>query len=126
MLTPKRAGVLALGLVVLGIAAVLVVRALSAPKADRATLLYFRSDRCSYCKEMSPVVADIRRRYRGRLEVVYVNLDREEGESVARQYSVVSTPTLLLLDGDGRQISVLRGTLPRTVIEQAIRDSVAR
>lgn len=90
------------------------------------TVLYFRSDTCPYCKEMTPVVDEIRRKYGRRVDFVYVDVGRDEGEKLGREHGVIGTPTLLLLDSEGRQVNVLRGTLPTPVIEQAVKDLVAQ
>jgi thiol-disulfide isomerase/thioredoxin len=97
----------------------------AAPTAG-PTVLYFRSDTCPYCKEMTPVVDEIRRKYRSRVDFVYVNVGQDEGEKIAREHGIIGTPTLLLLDREGRQVNVLRGTLPTPVIEQAVKDLVAQ
>jgi thiol-disulfide isomerase/thioredoxin len=89
-------------------------------------VLYFRSDTCPYCKEMTPVVDEIRRKYKSRVDFVYVNVSRDEGEKLGREHRIISTPTLLLLDREGRQVNVLRGTLPTSVIEQAVKDLTAK
>ena len=64
----------------------------------------------------------IKREYRGWLNVVYANVDRSDGEKLAKQYEVVGTPTILLLDGEGNQVNVLRGSLPPPLIERAVED----
>jgi thiol-disulfide isomerase/thioredoxin len=97
-----------------------------ASPADGPTVLYFRSDTCPYCKEMTPVVDEIRREYGRRVEFVYVNVSHDEGEKIGREHGVIGTPTLLLLDREGQQVNVLRGTLPTPVIEQAVKDLLAR
>jgi thiol-disulfide isomerase/thioredoxin len=89
-------------------------------------VLYFRSDTCPYCKEMTPVLDEIRRKYRSRVDFIYVNVSRDEGQKIGREHGIIGTPTLLLLDREGRQVNVLRGTLPTPVIEQAVKDLVAR
>jgi thioredoxin-like negative regulator of GroEL len=74
---------------------------------------------------MNPVVDEMRHKYRRKVDVVYVNMDRDEGERLAREYGIIGTPTLLLLDSEGRQVNVLRGTLPKPVIEQTVEDLLA-
>ena len=64
----------------------------------------------------------IKREYRGRINVVYVSVDRPDGKELAKQYGVVGTPTILLLDGEGNQVNVLRGSLPPPLIERAVKD----
>jgi thioredoxin-related protein len=52
-------------------------------------------------------------------------MDRADGKEIAAKYGVVGTPTLLLLDSEGNRVSVLRGSLARVQIEQAIEDLLA-
>jgi thioredoxin-related protein len=71
-------------------------------------------------------VDGIKREYRGRLNVVYVDIGRADGKERAKEYGVMGTPTLLLLDSEGKQVNVLRGSLPPQVIKQAIEDLLAQ
>ncbi len=75
---------------------------------------------------MTPIVNGIKREHKRRLNVVYVNIDRPEGKEVAKQYGIVGIPTILLLDDEGNQVNVLRGTLPSSLIEQTVRDRIAQ
>jgi thioredoxin-related protein len=75
---------------------------------------------------VTPIVDGIRREYRGRLDVVYVSIDRSDGKELAREYGVVGTPTILLLDSEGNQVNVLRGSFPPSLVEQAVEDLLAR
>lgn len=114
-------------MILIGLAAAyLAYRAWFASPTDGPTVLYFRSDTCPYCKEMTPVVDEIRRKYGRRVDFVYVNVSRDEGQRLGREHGVIGTPTLLLLDSEGRQTNVLRGTLPESVIEQAVKDLVTQ
>jgi thioredoxin-related protein len=45
---------------------------------------------------------------------------------LAREHGVVGTPAILLLDREGRQLNVLCGSFPLTVIEQAVEELLAR
>lgn len=75
---------------------------------------------------MTPIVNGIRRKYGDRLNVLTVSLDESSGKALAREHGVFGTPTLLLLDEEGTQMNVLRGSLPAPLIEQAVADLVAR
>jgi thiol-disulfide isomerase/thioredoxin len=105
-------------------AAYLAYRAWFASPTGGPSVLYFRSDTCPYCKEMTPVVDEIRRKYGRQVNFVYVNVSQDEGEKIGREHGVIGTPTLLLLDSEGRRTNILRGTLPKSIIEQAVRDLV--
>ncbi len=75
---------------------------------------------------MNPIVDGIRQKYRRQLNVVYVSMDQSEGKELARERGVFGTPTFLLLDSEGNQVSILRGSLPLPVLEQAIEDLIAQ
>ena len=75
---------------------------------------------------MTPIVDGLKREYRGQLNVVYVSMDRTAGKEQAKERGIVGTPTLLLLDSEGNQVSVLRGSLAPAQIEQSIEDLLAR
>ena len=126
MLGRRRIWVVLLALGVLAVAVWLTYTIWFASSTDGPALLYFRSDSCAYCKEMTPVIDQICRRYRRQVNVVTVDLDRDEGKKVARRYRIIGTPTLLLLDREGHEVSVIRGTLPAAVIEQAVKDLADR
>lgn len=67
----------------------------------------------------------IKREYRGRLNIVYVDVGRSDGKQLARERGVTGTPTILLLDREGRQVNVLRGSFPPEMIEQAVEELLA-
>ena len=64
----------------------------------------------------------IKREYRGQLNVVYVSMDRSDSKELAKEYGVIGTPTLLLLDSEGNQVNVLRGSFPPPLVEQTVED----
>ncbi len=68
----------------------------------------------------------IKREYRGRLNVVYVDVDRTRGKEIAKEYGSMGTPTLLLLDSEGNQVNVLRGLWSQSAIEREIDDLLAQ
>jgi thioredoxin-like negative regulator of GroEL len=84
------------------------------------SLIFFRSDTCPYCKEMTPVVDEIRSNYRGELQVVYATLEQEKGKELADQYGIVGFPVILLLDNEGERVSRMQGVVPQPALEQAV------
>ena len=75
---------------------------------------------------MNPIVDGIEQKYKRQIDVVYVSVDEPEGKELAREYGVIGTPTFLLLDSEGNQVNILRGSLPLPVIEQAIEELIAQ
>jgi thioredoxin-related protein len=75
---------------------------------------------------MNPIVDGIGQKYQRHIDLIYVSVDESEGKELAREYGVIGTPTFLLLDSEGTQVNILRGSLPAPVIEQAIEDLIAK
>jgi thiol-disulfide isomerase/thioredoxin len=75
---------------------------------------------------MNPIVDGIEQKYKRHIDLVYVSVDEPDGQELAREYGVIGTPTFLLLDSEGNQVNVLRGSLPAPLIEQAIEDLIAK
>ena len=75
---------------------------------------------------MTPIVDGLKRKYRRQINVVYVSMDRPNGRKSAKQYEIMGTPTFLFLDSEGNKVNVLRGSLPPSLIEQAIEDLLAQ
>jgi thioredoxin 1 len=87
---------------------------------ERPSLVYFRIDNCPYCKEMTPIVDEIARQYGQQLDVVYAQVDRQDGKQLANQYGVIGYPTILLLDSEGERVGLLSGVVPRPALEKMV------
>ena len=59
-------------------------------KADKPVLVDFYSDTCIPCKRMAGVLGEIEDDYEGKLDVVKVNVNYEQG--LAGKYDVMSAP----------------------------------
>ncbi len=68
-----------------------------APRAERSGMLVFTRKACPNCP---PVAAYMER---SGLPAVFVDVDAEEGLSLARRHNILSTPTVLGLDGEGKE-----------------------
>lgn len=68
-----------------------------AARVAQSGLLVFTRKACPNC----PPVADFIRR-RG-LSAIFVDVDGEDGLALARRHSILATPTVLGLDGEGRE-----------------------
>lgn len=81
------------------------------------TLLDFWAPWCVLSEIMDPLVEDLAEKYRGRLNVVRVNVD--ENADLAARYRVRNVPTLDLVEG-GKLIDEFVGMVSRTTVEEAI------
>ena len=73
---------------------------------ERATLLQFSSAFCAPCRATRRVLADVAQAVPG---VVHVEVDAEHHLALVRRLGILRTPTTLVLDSRGREISRASG-----------------
>jgi thiol-disulfide isomerase/thioredoxin len=77
---------------------------------ERATLLQFSSAFCAPCRATRRVLSEVAATVPG---VVHVEIDAEKSLGLVRRLGVERTPTTLVLDADGREVTRAEGQ-PRT------------
>lgn len=72
---------------------------------------------CGPCKTMGPVLDKLASEYRGRVKIVKLNVDENQG--TASRFSIMSIPTLLFVK-DGQVVDTATGALPKQQISGRI------
>ena len=80
--------------------------ALGAAAGERATLLQFSSAFCAPCRATRRTLADVTALVPG---VAHVEVDAELHLDVVRRLGIVTTPTTLVLDAAGREVTRASG-----------------
>ncbi len=75
---------------------------ISAELGDRATLLQFSSAFCTPCRATRTLLSQVITDYPG---IKHVEIDAESNLDLVRELNVKSTPTTLILNSDGVEIS---------------------
>jgi thiol-disulfide isomerase/thioredoxin len=83
---------------------------LGRPLGERATLLQFSSAFCQPCRATRRICADVSAMVPG---VAHVEIDAEHHLDLVRALDILKTPTVLVLDADGRIVRRASGQ-PRT------------
>ncbi|WP_408898148.1 thioredoxin family protein [Nocardioides sp. R1-1] len=84
---------------------------------ERATLLQFSSAFCAPCRTTRVVLADVARTVDG---VVHVEVDAEQHLELVRALDVRRTPTTLVLDRDGNEVTRAAGAPRRDQVLSAL------
>ena len=92
--------------------------------SGQPALIEFGASTCSQCKRMKVVLDGIAQRYRGRAQVVQVNVNQERG--VTRQFKIMVIPTLVYFDTKGREVERRYGFQDETVVARRLHELGAR
>ena len=90
-------------------------------RGERATLLQFSSAFCAPCRATRRVLADVADAVPG---VSHVEIDAEEHLDLVRRLGILRTPTTLVLDADGHEITRATGAPRPAQVLAALEASV--
>ena len=79
-------------------------------QSDTPVLVDFWAEWCAPCKKVDPLLAEIAAEMGDKVQIVKVNID--ENPETARQYRVMSVPTLTLFKG-GEIVNQVSGAKPK-------------
>ncbi len=86
-------------------------------KSDLPVMVDFAADWCHPCKMMAPVVEEIANEYEGK--AVVCHLDVDGAPNVARQYQVMSIPTVMFFK-DGKPAESSTGAVPKEKLTEIL------
>ena len=72
---------------------------------------------CGPCRMLSPVIEELAKDMQG--NAVFAKLNTDENQQTARQYGIMSIPTLLLFK-DGKLVDQQMGALPKDMLHKWI------
>jgi thiol-disulfide isomerase/thioredoxin len=98
-------------------ATVLTAGGVAVPLGERATLVQFSSAFCAPCRATRRVLGEVAELVPG---VTHVEVDAEHHLDVVRSLRVLRTPTTLILDPDGRELSRAAGLPQRDQVLAAL------
>jgi len=86
---------------------------------DRATLVQFSTEFCSSCPATRRVLTEISTSTDG---VAYLDVDVTHRADLVRHFSILQTPTTLILDRDGVVRTRIGGSVQRAVVETRLKE----
>ncbi len=90
-------------------------------RSDVPVLVDFWAEWCGPCHMIAPIVDDLAGEYDGRMKVVKVDVDENQG--IAYRYSIMSIPTLGIFKG-GELIGRLVGYMPKAELKKRIDQAI--
>lgn len=85
-------------------------------KKHQAVLVDFYAEWCGPCKTMAPILKDVANQFKGELNIIKIDVDKNQ--KVSGQFNVRNIPTLILFK-NGKQVWRKSGALPASEIEKA-------
>ena len=82
-------------------------------QSDKPVLVDFWAEWCGPCKMVAPVLDEIAGEHGEKLQVVKLNID--ENPNVARDYQIMSIPTMAVFQG-GQMVKSIVGAKPKAAI----------
>jgi thioredoxin 1 len=86
--------------------------------SGKPTFANFGAKGCVPCDMMEPIREAVRKKYEGRLNVVFVHVGNEQ--VLASRYGVRAIPVLVFFDAEGREVFRHTGFFPQEKIEQKL------
>ncbi len=91
-------------------------------KASTPTLVDFWAEWCAPCRALSPLVDEMATKYKGKLQVMKMNVD--EHPNTPGRFAVRAIPTLLIFKG-GQVVDQVVGLVSRSKLDELIAKHVS-
>lgn len=86
---------------------------------DKPAIVDFYADWCGPCRMLSPVLAELQKDYKGKIQVYKV--DTEKQKELAATFGIRSLPTVVFIPKDGKPQAIM-GFRPKEELEGVIKE----
>ncbi len=86
--------------------------------SGRPSIIELGTKTCPYCKALYPIMGKLSTEFKGRMNVLIVDL--EDQQNVARRYDVSAVPVILFYDAQGKQVHRFEGFMSYNDLKSAM------
>jgi len=87
---------------------------LNALKSGKPVMVDFGSNSCSPCRQMRPIVHEVKKEYSGKAEVLVIDVHKHN--SLASKQKIQLIPTLIFFDSTGKEVHRHQGFMSKKLI----------
>lgn len=92
---------------------------LNALKSGKPVLVDFGSNSCIPCRQMRPILHEVKKEYSGKAEVIVIDVYKHK--SLSREYKIRMIPTLIFFDSNGKKVHSHQGFMSKKLILEQFR-----
>jgi thioredoxin 1 len=87
--------------------------------SGRPVLVDFGSNSCIPCRQLRPILQEIKKEQEGKLEVLVIDIYKHR--SLAAQYRIRVMPTMVFFDSTGKEVFRRQGFMPKTALMEELK-----
>ncbi|HOQ05353.1 MAG TPA: thioredoxin family protein [Anaerohalosphaeraceae bacterium] len=91
-----------------------------ARRSGKPSLADFGADGCRPCEMMTPILETLRKKYEGKLNVVFVHIRKHP--ILASRYGIQAIPVQIFYDASGKEVFRHEGFFPQDEIEKKLKE----
>ena len=88
-------------------------------KSGRPVLVDFGSNSCLPCRQLRPILQEIRKEQEGKVEVLVIDVYKYQ--DLAREFGIQAIPTIILFDSNAKEVFRNQGFMPKAAIMEQTR-----
>lgn len=96
------------------------------PVKNTVTMVDLGAKTCVPCKMMAPILEELKEEYKGRAEVIFIDVWDQANEGKARKFKIMAIPTQIFYDKQGREVFRHTGFFDKASIAAKLEELVKK